>query len=179
MENERSLLKCTLKKSWNVFVKWIIGSIIILAAISAIFLAYVFVLHCGVWIYENIILNPVGTMCNAIVWIINIIPWPVWAVLGIIGAIIGYSYSWCIAQELTEEDWQSSESRSIADISLIVVIIVGLALIILLIRESIPFVTVIVVVLGFVLITLFASLATRPAAIRFLGAYMHYHKRIK
>ena len=143
--NDKSLLRCTIKKSADVMKKlakyaaYILGTLIagILALIAGILALYGAL---GVW---AIAADPVYKIVDSIVSFLFSIPWYYYAGIVAIAAIPVYSLLWCVTRELTEEDWESNEAKT------------------------------------FALSALALALALDSKAFRFIGAYLHYRKRVK
>ena len=101
--NDKSLLRCTIKKSADVMKKlakyaaYVLGTLI--AGILALYGAL------GVW---AIAADPVYKIVDSIISFLFSIPWYYYAGVVAIAAIPVYSFLWCVARELTEEDWEST-----------------------------------------------------------------------
>ena len=169
--NDKSLLRCTIKKSVDVakkIGKYAAGTALgILAAVLVIYGAI------GIW---TIAADPAYKYLTAIVSFLFSIPWYYYAGVAAIAAIPVYSFLWCVARELTEEDWESNEAKTFARFTLVAL---ALAL-----TFSLTF------SLTLTLFTLFAlalaplalalaPLAADTKAFLFIGAYLHYRKRVK
>jgi hypothetical protein len=160
--NDRSLLKCTIKKSVDVLKKVllyglyvVIISILIIAMVAGGYL---------VWLLFNSSLSTV--IYSSIISVLFSIPWYVYVGGVAVMAIPVYSLVWCIARELTDEDWNSEIAKNIA-LAAALAIALAAALAIAL------------------TIALAAALAAALAIpldskiLLFIGAYLHYRKRVK
>ena len=92
-----SLLRCTLKKSEQVFTK-----VILLVSYAIVALALI---GCGYLLFTGVLIP-----------IIVAIPWYYYVAGIAILAIPVYSFLWCIARELTDEDWESGEAKALAGV---------------------------------------------------------------
>jgi len=90
-----SLLRCTVKKSQQVFAK-----VILLVSYAIVVLA---LLGCGYLLFTGVLIPS-----------IVVIPWYYYLAGIAILAIPVYSFLWCIARELTDEDWDSKEAKALA-----------------------------------------------------------------
>ena len=151
---DRSLLRCTLKKSEQVFVK-----VVLLVSYAIVALA---LLGCGYLLFTG-----------ALIPIIVVIPWYYYVASIAILAIPVYSFLWCIARELTDEDWESGEAKALADIVAFTVLAAGVAIVA---TAIIAFVAIAIVILLLILL-LFTVIALNSKLMRFPGACLHYLKR--
>ena len=155
LKSEPSLMRCWLKKSCSVSVK--VGKYLGCIAIVAI-AAYVVWLGATsqkaveIW---TAFTNWCGSASAILSNLIGSVPWPVWVILAIVGTIVGYSGAWCLARRFTDEDWQSNEAKNALAALALALFALALAL-----ADSDP-----------------SSSAYFVG--RFLGAYLHYRKRIK
>lgn len=143
-----SILRCTIKKSWQVTKKWtfyafssvitilaIYCSVLIFNALWAQGVAVVNILYKQLleeWKNLNeVISGIVSYISNATSWM----PWWGFAGIGFIitsmALIVTYSYLWCLARNLTEEDWESpSAHKEVTFVSIIIgsaMVMTGLA----------------------------------------------------
>ena len=109
----RSFLRCTLKKSQQVFAKVVLNISYIIVVLALI--------GCGYLLFTGVlipIISPVVTAIIGGIWtivaVILIIPWYYYLAGIAILAIPVYSFLWCIARELTDEDWDSKEAKALA-----------------------------------------------------------------
>ena len=188
-----SLLRCTLKKSQQVFAK-----IVLLVSYAIVALALI---GCGYLLFTGVlipIISPVVAAIIAGIWtivaVILIIPWYYYLAGIAILVIPVYSFLWCIARELTDEDWDSKEAKALAAAvfaaavfaaavfaaavfaaavcaiaalaAAAVVIVVGAAVVI--VAAITTFVVVVIVVVAF---------DSKP--MRFPGACLHYWRRMR
>ena len=93
-----NLAICTIKKTGNVFRK--IGVAVIKCIVACLLFAILYL----VVVYGAIpcVIGIYGYIINAPWWLMLIIM----PILTVISAIITYSYSWCLARELKENDWK-------------------------------------------------------------------------
>ena len=117
-----SLLRCTVKKSQQVLAK-----VVLLVSYAIVALA---LLGCG--LITGVLIPNVSPIIAAIIegiWkivaVLLSIPWYYYVASVAILAIPVYSFLWCIARELTEEDWNSKEAKSVACVVAAVAIAVG------------------------------------------------------
>ena len=98
------LLACWRKKSIDVTATLVLYAACVID-ILAVMIVAVFAL---VWMFENFY-PPTVDLFTGIVSLLSLIiafvPWYVWLGVGVIVAILGYSYMWCVAREFTDEDW--------------------------------------------------------------------------
>ena len=167
-----SLLRCTLKKSQQVFAKVVLNISYIIVVLALI--------GCGYLLFTGVlipIISPVVAAIIAGIWtivaVILIIPWYYYLAGIAILVIPVYSFLWCIARELTDEDWESGEAKALAAAAVFaaavaaavgaaVVIVVGAA------------VGAIVAAAVFA-----AAVAFDSKLMRFPGAYLHYKRRMR
>jgi MFS family permease len=165
----KSLLRCTIKKSADVMKKlakyaaYILGTLI--AGILALYGAL------GVW---AIAADPVYKIVDSIVSFLFSIPWYCYAGIVAIAAIPVYSLLWCVTRELTEEDWESNEAKTFALFTLFTLFtLFALALALTFALSALTF------ALSALTFALTFALALDSKAFRFIGAYLHYRKRVK
>jgi hypothetical protein len=132
-----SLLKCTFKKSASVAKK--VGMVI--GAIAAIVVIIYLIYLGGIAVYPTLII--IGA---AITTFFLSIPWWIYVGIVLIAAIPTYSFVWCVARGLTDEDWQSDTAKNIALATLLALAALALA---------------------------------DHKSMLFIGAYLHYRKRIR
>jgi hypothetical protein len=161
--DEQSLLRCTIKKSASVLPKVVlIASKIIVGfvVIAEILLGVAKIWELG---------SPIGAF---VLSILLAIPWYVYVSILALMTIPMYSLLWCIARNLTEEDWMSDEANNVAITLALALAALALAIVITL---AITLATVITLAL-----TLALALAIiDPKTFLFIGAYLHYRKRIR
>jgi hypothetical protein len=169
--NDKSLLRCTIKKSVDVakkIGKYAAGTALgILAAVLVIYGAI------GIW---TIAADPAYKYLTAIVSFLFSIPWYCYAGIVAITAIPVYSLLWCVARELTEEDWESNEAAYLTLASLPLALAFLALTLASLTLASLPLA---LAFLALALALALASLATDTKAFLFIGAYLHYRKRVK
>ena len=148
LQTEKSLLKCTLKKSAGVFAKVVLFLAYIIDAIAAGAIALYGLIGLSAVLIEPLLAayqNIIAAICN--------VPWYVYVGIIALTAIPTYSFIWCVARELTDEDWSSDMAKSIST-----VMVLGLVL-------------VLVLGLGLGL--------DETRTFLFIGAYLHYRKRTR
>ena len=104
-QKEHSLLRCTVKKSSQVLWKVLkYGTYLAIGILAIVFAFY------GAFAIYELILPGITSVWQFLITV----PWYVYA--GIIGiaAIPVYSALWCIARDLTEEDWESNAADNFA-----------------------------------------------------------------
>lgn len=106
---DKSLIRCTVKKSASVLWKWIFGISCVIVTITTVVLSYVGA--CGI---ANALTDPTTALVTAIVQFITGIPWYWYAEAGAVLAIPVYSFLWCVSRELTEDDWKSESANNFA-----------------------------------------------------------------
>jgi len=161
-----SLLRCTLKKSQQVFAK-----VVLLVSYAIVVLS---LLGCGYLLVTGILIPGVAPIVAAIVVGVLMIPWYYYAGSVIILAIPVYSFLWCIARELTDEDWNSREAENIAAAFAAAATIAVAALV-----AAAGVVAALVVAAGVVAALVVAAADTNNKLMRFPGAYLHYRRRTK
>ena len=172
---DKSLLRCTLKKSYNVTKKLVLWASYIVVGIAAfVFACYGVV---GIW---NALADTITNSISEIVSFVTSIPWYYYAGFVAIISIPSYSFVWCVARELTDEDWHSDEAKTVASaVAFAGAGAVALALVLALVLAG---------VLALVLAGTFAFAgvlavalagAAETKAFLFVGAYLHYRKRVK
>ena len=102
------LLACWRKKSIDVTAKLVLYAACVID-ILAVMIVAVFAL---VWMFENFYPPTVDLftdIASLVLLIVTFVPWYVClalgGIVGIIVAILGYSYMWCVVREFTDEDW--------------------------------------------------------------------------
>jgi len=165
-----SLLRCTLKKSEQVFAK-----VILLVSYAIVVLS---LLGCGYLLFTGVlipIISPVVTAIIAGIWtivaVILIIPWYYYLAGIAILVIPVYSFLWCIARELTEEDWNSKEAKNVAVAAAFIVFAAAIV--------AVAAAVVGAAVAVFVVAAAVVDAALDSKLMRFPGAYLHYRRRIK
>ncbi len=192
IQTEKSLMKCWLKKTVSVSAKVVLFLAYIIDGIAAGVVALY-----GAFGLATILADPLNSGYRilssgfqVVVAAICSIPWYVYAGILTVAAIPVYSFIWCIVKELTEEDWNSIESKHIATLisaiiglcmvtSLLVVVIAGL------LSSPCEWLTIaaasfltpcgVFVLAG--MLKDFGIENTKPWL--FTGAYLHYRKRTR
>ena len=104
--DDKSLLRCTVKKSVHVFERLFvyIAYLIVGCTIGAI-------TYLGV---TNILFPSVAYGVIVAVAFLVSIPWYYYAGAVALLAVPAYSFLWCVARDLTEEDWKSNSANNFA-----------------------------------------------------------------
>ena len=166
-----SLLRCTVKKSQQVFAK-----VILLVSYAIVVLS---LLGCGYLLVTGILIPGVAPIVAAIVVGVLMIPWYYYAGSVIILAIPVYSFLWCIARELTDEDWNSREAENIAAAFAAAATIAAVAAALVVAAAATIAVAALVAAAGVVAALVVAAADTNNKLMRFPGAYLHYRRRTK
>ena len=101
-----SLLKCTLKKSPQVLWKIVLRGSYVIVGLTAAAIAY----YLAIQLYLREIQPLIGIIAGALASV----PWYYYAGAGVIAAIPIYSFLWCVARDLTQEDWKSGAANNSA-----------------------------------------------------------------
>ena len=124
--NDKSLLWCTIKKSADVIKKLAkyaaYAVAVVIAGILSIYGAM------GIWAVAEVAEDPIYKSIESITSFLSGIPWYYYAGAIVIAAIPVYSFLWCVARELTEEDWESKEAENFAALALALVSLALVAL---------------------------------------------------
>ena len=167
--NDRSLLKCTIKKSADVLNKVVLYGPYVIAAITAIVIGTAIVYFGITKLWEPIV-NVISAAITAIWAVLSAIPWYVYVGGVAVMAIPVYSLLWCIVRELTEEDWNSDIA---SDIAIVALAIVALALAIVALAIALVAIALVAIV------ALAIAVITDSKLFLFPGAYLHYRKRTR
>ena len=98
------LLACWRKKSIDVTAKLVLYAACVIDTLAVGIITFL----ASVWTYENFYSPTVGLFtgfASRVLLIVAFVPWYVWLGVGVIVAILVYSYAWCVAREFTDEDW--------------------------------------------------------------------------
>jgi len=167
-----SLLRCTLKKSEQVFTK-----VILLVSYAIVALALI---GCGYLLFTGVLIP-----------IIVAIPWYYYVAGIAILAIPVYSFLWCIARELTDEDWESGEAKALAVVvaaavcaAVCAAVVVAAAVFAAAVAAAVG--AAVVIVVGAAVCAAIVAAAVFAAAVAFdsklmwfPGACLHYRRRMK
>ena len=170
--NEPSLLRCTLKKSRAVSKKiglWLGG---IAVGLITCYCVYLGVTSSAAANFTGWCISAAGTIAGVML----LVPWELWAIVIGVVSILVYSLVWCMARNLTDEDWESKIAKNVelATLSALTFIaLFNLTFIALGVFSILTF-----TVLTFALAALTLAL-TKSKAGCVIGAYLHYRKRIK
>jgi hypothetical protein len=193
--NDKSLLRCTIKKSADVLNKVVLYGSYVIAAITAIVIGTAIVYFGITKLWEPLI-NAISTIISFLFGI----PELFWAlplvmkliILGIVslGVIGVYSLVWCIARDLEKEDWESDSAKDIA-LAALAFAAFAFAAFALAAFAAFAFaafalvIAIVALVIALVAIALVAIVALAIAVITdsklflFPGAYLHYRKRTR
>ena len=176
-----SLLRCTVKKSQQVFAK-----VILLVSYAIVVLA---LLGCGYLLVTGVLIPGVVPIVTVIVAAVISIPW-YYYVAGIAILVIPvYSFLWCIARELTDEDWISKSARNGEVPTVFIGVSIVLAIILCILAPySIPYPAmtlynwagmVLFLTLSFFVIVCGLYVVCDGEILRFPGAVWHHYRRMK
>ena len=158
--NDRSLLKCTIKKSADVLNKVVLYGSYVIAAITAIVIGTAIVYFGITKLWESIV-NVISAAITTIWAVLSAIPWYVYVGGVAVMAIPVYSLLWCIARDLEKEDWESDSAKDIAALAL-----------------ALAF-ALVAFAFALVAFALAAFALADPKIFLVIGAYLHYRKRMK
>ena len=183
---DKSVLKCTIKKSVDVFRKVARYGLyfIIAGIIGAICLAIAITISAGLYSFMDGVVKLFNITISNVLSLIGSIPWYVYVGVIAILAIPVYSLLWCIAREFTEEDWDCSrESSSLFAVAIIIGVPFIVSVIICWAVPQLPFVVLLIMLIAiFVGVCSVCSFDTEskvePNILGFIGAYLHYRKRM-
>ena len=174
---DKSLLKCTIKKSVDVLKKVVLYGLY--SAVTIILITAIAAVGYLIWLGFNSSLATI--IYSSIISLLVSIPWYVYVGVIALLAIPVYSLVWCIARELTEEDWESGEAATVSIISAIAITlgIIGIIIIGIIIAISDTKTNAPAILIGLLIILLGVFLLEGPKILLFPGAYLHYRKRMK
>ena len=144
---DANLLRCTVKKSWSMTKHLILYVSYIIDGIAAVILAFFGIV--GIWQA----LSPIAEwLWCALTGALFAVPWWCYVIVLGLATIPVYSALWCMARNLTDEDWQSEQAKKFLEDALAA--LAALA---------------------------FAALANPGdcKALLFIGAYLHYRERMR
>ena len=171
--NEPSLLRCTLKKSWAVSKKiglWLGG---IAVGLITCYCVYLGVTSSAAANFTGWCISAAGTIAGVML----LVPWELWAIVIGVVSILVYSLVWCMARNLTDEDWESEIAKNVEVATLSIssfIALFTLTFIALGVFSTLVAFTVLILALAALALAL-----TNPKAGCVIGAYLHYRKRIK
>ena len=186
MTDEKSLLRCTVVKSLHtaerllVYVAYCIVGSAIVGCVGYIGYLSIPKLLDAIWV--------VYSVC---VTLIFSIPPIVYVIVGIPTVIVAYSFVLCVARELTISDWASREADGVAlTVAAVALTVAAVALAVAVALAALTALALAVAVALTVALAVAAALNADVAAaeydgialqkiVRFVGAYYHYHNRIK
>jgi len=181
--NDRSLLKCTIKKSADVLNKVVLYGSYVIAAITAIVIGTAIVYFGITKLWESIV-NVISAAITTIWAVLSAIPWYVYVGGVAVMAIPVYSLLWCIARDLEKEDWESDSAKDIAALTLALAFaLVALALVAFAFAAFAlaAFALAAFALAAFALaaFALAAFALADPKIFLVIGAYLHYRKRTR
>ena len=109
-----SLLKCTLKKSLHTTERILVYVSYVIVAIAALTATYYGAIYGLLPLFITLVDRVVKPTADVLLGILVSIPLWVYGLAAIPVAIIGYSFLWCIARDLTEADWESETAKDLA-----------------------------------------------------------------
>lgn len=186
---ESKLLRCTLRKSADVFAKLVLYASYVVCGVTALVLAVY-----GAFALYSSASKPTGelaaTICgiasaafSVIFSLLAAIPWYVYVGIAAVAAIPVYSLLWCIAREFTEEDKNTSDDPILLTA---IALVCGAIAITYEVQWAATHLG--IEYIGESSIHAFAipvGIAVIPAGVMyilhraFIGAYLHYRKRMK
>ena len=167
---DKSLLRCTIKKSASVLSKIILYASYCIVGLTAAALAYFGIkglYELGAPALEKIYVYLAG------------VPWYYYAGAIALAAIPVYSLLWCIARELTEEDWKSDEASALTVLAPTVLALTALTALAVLALTALTALT--ALALAVLALTALSddSSSMWYYAYRFVGAAYHHYKKKK
>lgn len=184
---DKSLLRCTIRKSADVFAKLVLYASYAVCGITALALAAY-----GAMALYSIAVEPIqaflayalggiafaGLLAAMVPW------WYVYAGIAAVAAIPVYSLLWCIARELAEEDWRHANDGDIVLYEIIFLFLLHALTACysaVFVFHNIPAATRCITGLWVILLIPHAcdNMTKIGKTLQFLGAYLHYRKRMK
>jgi len=178
---DKSLFRCTIRKSLDVTKKLILYVAIVIDALAGILLAGYGIL--GLWnVLSGRITEFVTNVAAFLVAFLFSIPWYWYVGVVAVAAIPVYSFIWCVTRELTEEDWVSKDARCYECVlmlaSIVGMILCGLIITVIAMLGALPLYIGGFAGIAFAFIGLIGVISDAKA-LRFPGAYLNYRKRVK
>jgi hypothetical protein len=168
-----NIFRCAVKKTTSLWSRHILYVSYVIDGLAAAILAFYGIV--GIWQA----LSPIAErLWEIVTGAIISVPWWAYVIIGIIGAYFGYSLLWCMARNLTDEDWQSEKAKKFgSDLALALALALfalalaasALALFALALAAS---------ALALAASALFALADSNCKAVLFIGAYLHYRERM-
>ena len=174
---DKSLLKCTIKKSVDVLKKVVLYGLY--SAVTIILITAIAAVGYLIWLGFNSSLATI--IYSSIISLLVSIPWYVYVGVIALLAIPVYSLVWCIARELTEEDLKSDEAKSHASFIFMSSFILSAFSAFFAYIQSFNNIDVFNFIFGFAIILAFIgtiSVFVIEVSL-FPGAYLHYRRRMK
>lgn len=187
-----SLLQCTMKKSKQVLWEVLKYGVYLVAGVLAI----TFCIYGVIALYELILpVSAIFLLNITLVWqFLVAVPWYVYAGIMGVAAIPVYSLLWCIARDLTEEDWKSDTAKGFAACTLLLSCVLSISFFILIMIS--PTISIASNLLALTILSTFAAIvlagsifvyAIDPVnpitrwyyVFRFFGAAYHHYKIIR
>ena len=181
---DKSLLKCTIKKSVDVLKKVVLYGLY--SAVTIILITAIAAVGYLVWLgfHSSLVSDTISVIwliLTSLGTILLAIPWYVYVGVIALLAIPVYSLIWCIARELTEEDWKSDEAKSHASFIFMSSFILSAFSAFFAYTQSFNSIDVFNFIFGFAIILAFIgtiSVFVIEVSL-FPGAYLHYRRRMK
>jgi len=182
--DDKSLLRCTWKKSADVLKKVVIYGSYVIVALTGITLAILIINTTVDLIYKTVfyILSTIGpcmviisSMLTPVGIFLLIIPW--YGYVGIVAVMVipVYSLLWCITRELQDEDWKSDAATTFAAFAFTLAVFATFAVFSTFALTTFAFAT-----FAFTLAVLATFAFALDSKVFLLpGAYMNYRKRMK
>ena len=171
------ILKCTIKKSADVTKKLVLYASYMIVVTTTV-AGTIF----GVSIIWSVIAQPIYQLVQMLFGI----PWYYYVGIVAITVIPVYSLLWCMACELTDEDWQSEEAKDIADAFTFAFAVAvafaaaAAAAFAVAFTFAVAFAFAFAVAVAFTFAFTFAAVFAADSKLGlFIGAYLHYRKRTK
>jgi hypothetical protein len=175
--NDPSLLRCTVKKSIQVIKK---------LSLYVVALAALAIIGYGIYLGLPTLTKIAGMVVDVLVSIVTVlvsIPWYFYAGAVAIAAIPVYSFVWCITRELMDEDWNSNTAETVA--FALAFALAAFALAFALAAFALAAIALALAAIALALAAIaafavaFAAFAVDTKPLLFIGAYLHYRKRMK
>ena len=170
-----NLLRCAIKKTTSVVSKHILYASYMIVAITVAAIACMGIF--GVWQAISPILERLWQLFA--VAIVSI-PWYLYGIAAIAAIYFGYSLLWCMARNLTDEDWQSEKAKNFWEDVIALALALAIAAIAAL---AITIAAIAALALAALALAALAAIALAASpdckALLFIGAYLHYRKRMK
>jgi hypothetical protein len=170
------LLRCTVKKSIQVIKK---------LSLYVVALAALAIIGYGIYLGLPTLTKIAGMVVDVLVSIVTVlvsIPWYFYAGAVAIAAIPVYSFVWCITRELMDEDWNSNTAETVAFAFAVAFAVAFAAFAAFAVAFAVAFAAFAVAfafAAAFAVAFAAAAFAVDTKPLLFIGAYLHYRKRMK